>query len=387
MIALKPVHLAFFIFEYFVIIYVCFGLINNFKNMNKRIKTIVISFIILVLLLIIFLPKITSSDKGGPTAMLNRRDAQIPVNAHIVKYEMLNEVVYTTGSILANEEVELRSEISGKIVQILFREGAYVNKGELLVKINDSELQAQLRKAQSKVKLVEDREERQRQLAQNQMISQEDYESTLNDFRASKAEYDLIQAQIDKTEIRAPFSGIIGLRGVSEGSFVTTTIVIARLQNLANLKVDFAIPQKYAEHVKINDELTFKMSGSDFQYNAKIYAIEPKIDPSTRTLKLRAICRSSYKSLFPGAFANVELNLKETDDAILIPSVAVVPDLKGQSVYLYNGGVASPRKVEIGVREESTVQITSGLSEGDTVITSGILQMRPGVKVKITEFN
>ena len=355
--------------------------------MNKRIKTIVISLVIIALLLILFLPKILSSDKIDSTAMVKGRDAQIPVNAHIVTYEKLSENVYTTGSILANEEVELRSEISGKIVQILFREGAYVNKGELLIKINDSELQAQLRKAASKVKLIEDREERQRQLAQSQMISQEDYESTLNDVQASKAEYDLIQAQIDKTEIKAPFNGVIGLREISEGSFVTTSTVIARLQNLANLKVDFAIPQKYSFLVKIGDQLKFKLSGKDFQYTAKIYAVEPKIDPSTRTLRLRAICTTIYKDLYPGAFVNVELNLKETDQAILIPTVAVVPELKGQSVYLYKAGIVGQQKVEIGLREEKLVQIISGLAEGDTVITSGILQIRPGVKVKITEFN
>lgn len=355
--------------------------------MNKRIKTIVISLVIIALLLILFLPKILSSAKIDSTAMVKGRDALIPVNARIVTYEKLSENVYTTGSILANEEVELRSEISGKIVQILFREGAYVNKGELLIKINDSELQAQLRKAASKVKLIEDREERQRQLAQSQMISQEDYESTLNDLQASKAEYDLIQAQIDKTEIKAPFNGVIGLREVSEGSFVTTSTVIARLQNLANLKVDFAIPQKYSFLVKIGDQLKFKLSGNDFQYTAKIYAVEPKIDPSTRTLRLRAICTTIYKDLYPGAFVNVELNLKETDQAILIPTVAVVPELKGQSVYLYKAGIVGQQKVEIGLREEKLVQIISGLTEGDTVITSGILQIRPGVKVKITEFN
>jgi membrane fusion protein (multidrug efflux system) len=355
--------------------------------MNKQIKTIVIVLVVLILLLLIFLPKITSSNQSGQGGMVDRKNMQIPVNAHIVEYEKLNEVVNTTGSILANEEVELRSEISGKITQILFKEGSYVKKGDLLVKINDSELQAQLRKAESKVKLVEDREERQRQLVQGQMISQEDYESTLNDLEASKAEYDLIQAQIDKTEIRAPFSGIIGLREVSEGSFVTTTTKITILQNLANLKVDFAIPQKYAEHVSVGEEIIFKLSASDFQYKARIYAIEPTIDPSTRTLKLRAICSTSYKSLFPGAFVNVELNLKETDNAILIPTVAIVPELKGQSVYLYKGGTASPVKVEIGIREENTVQIVSGLTEGDTVITSGILQIRPGAKVMITDFN
>lgn len=355
--------------------------------MNKQVKTIVIAVVVLVLLLIIFLPKITSSDQSKSPIMMNRRDAQIPVNAHVVKFEKLNEVVYTTGSILANEEVELRSEISGKIVQILFKEGAYVNKGDLLVKINDADLQAQLRKAESKVKLVEDREERQRQLVQGQMISQEDYESTLNDLQASKAEYDLIQAQIDKTEIKAPFSGIIGLREVSEGSFVTTSTVIARLQNLSNLKIDFAIPQKYADEVKIGDELTFTLSSSENEYIAKIYAIEPKIDPSTRTLKLRAVCSSSYKNLFPGAFVNVQLIIKESDNAILIPTVAVVPELKGQSVYVYNNGTVNTRKIDLGVRKANSVQIVSGLSEGDTVITSGILQIRPGAKVKITEFN
>jgi len=355
--------------------------------MKKQIKTIVIVLTILIVLFLIFLPKITSSDQNDSNGMSDPRRMQIPVNAHIVSYEKLNEVVYTTGSILANEEVDLRSEISGKITQILFKEGSYVKKGDLLVKINDADLQAQLRKAESKVSLIEDREKRQRQLVQSQMISQEDYESTLNDLAASKAEYDLIQAQIDKTEIRAPFSGIIGLREVSEGSFVTTTTKIATLQNLANLKVDFAIPQKYAEQVRVGEDITFKLSASDFQYKARIYAIEPTIDPSTRTLKLRAICSSSYKSLFPGAFVNVELNVKETDNAILIPTVAIVPELKGQSVYLYKDGTAISQNVELGIREENTVQVISGLVEGDTVITSGILQIRPGAKIQITDFN
>jgi len=355
--------------------------------MNKKNKTIIIVVIVLILLLIIFLPKLISSGASNPSGMMSGRNAKIPVNAHIVKYQALSEIINTTGSVQANEEVELRSESSGKITNILFKEGAFVNKGELLIKINDSELQAQLRKAESKVKLVEDREKRQRQLVESQMISQEDYESTLNDLEASKAEYDLLEAQIDKTELRAPFSGIIGLREVSEGSFINTSTVIARLQNLSNLKIDFAIPQKYAQQVNIGDELVFKLSSSDFEYKAKIYAIEPKIDPSTRTLKLRAICTSLYKNLFPGAFVNVELKLKETEDAILIPSVSIVPELKGQSVYLYNSGTVSPRKVELGIREENRVQIVSGLSEGDTVITSGILQIRPGAQVNITDFN
>jgi len=356
--------------------------------MNKKIKSLLIGLFVLIILLVILLPKIISSGEGNQDAQNpGRANMEFPVAAHIVTYEKLINSVYTTGSILANEEVEIKSETAGKITKILFNEGGYVKKGDLLVKINDADLQAQLRKAESKVKLIEDREARQKQLVQNQMISQEDYESTLNDLAASKAEYDLIKAQIDKTEIRAPFSGVIGLREVSEGSFVTTSTLIARLQNLSNLKVDFAIPQKYASLVKIGDEILFKLSGNDYQYKANIYAIEPKIDPSTRTLKLRAICTANYKNLFPGAFANVEVNLKETEQAILISTVAVVPQLKGQSVYLFQGGTVSSQMVETGLREEKRVQIISGLAEGDTVITTGILQIRPGAKVKITEFN
>jgi membrane fusion protein (multidrug efflux system) len=180
---------------------------------------------------------------------------------------------------------------------------------------------------------------------------------------------------------------VIGLRGVSEGSFVTTSTAIARLQNLLNLKVDFSVPQKYASLVKIGDEIVFKLSNGDFEYKARIYAVEPKIDPSTRTLKLRAICRTNYKELFPGAFVNVEVKLKENENAILVPTVAVVPELKGQSVYLYKGGTVIPQSVELGLREEKRVQIVSGLEEGDTVVTSGILQIRPGSNVNITEFN
>ncbi|MCW8814004.1 MAG: biotin/lipoyl-binding protein, partial [Chlorobium sp.] len=160
--------------------------------MNKKIKSLLIGLFILIILLVIFLPKLISSgDDNSATQNPGRRNMEFPVTAHIVSYEKLSNNVYTTGSILANEEVEIRSEVSGKIVKILFNEGGYVKKGDLLVKIYDADLQAQLRKAESKVKLVEDRETRQKQLAQNQMISQEDYESTLNDLEASKAEYDL----------------------------------------------------------------------------------------------------------------------------------------------------------------------------------------------------
>jgi membrane fusion protein (multidrug efflux system) len=316
-----------------------------------------------------------------------RPDMVVPVKARIVSLETLSNSVYTTGTILANEEVELRSETSGKITKILFKEGSFVSKGDLLIKINDADLQAQLRKAESKVKLSEEKESRQRQLRDGNLISQEEYDNTRGELNVNQADYDLIKAQIDKTEIKAPFSGVVGLRSVSEGGYVTTSTIMARLQNLNSIKVDFSIPERYSSSVKTGDDLEFKISGSSNLFKAKVYAIEPKIDPGTRTLRIRAICSSTYKELIPGAFANVELSLKQTSDAILIPTVSIVPELKGQKVYLYKNGIVVPQIVEIGTREDTRVQIVSGLSNGDTVITSGILQIRPKSKVKILEFN
>lgn len=355
--------------------------------MNKRIKDFLIGAVIIIILLILLLPKFISS--GEPTTAnipAARMNMSIPVKAHIVVPERLSNIILSTGSIMANEEVELRSETSGKIISINFAEGSYVNEGDLLVKINDADLKAQLRRAESKVKVVEDKEFRQRSLLERNLISQEEYDITLNELNASRADYDLIKAQIDKTEIRAPFSGIVGLRSVSEGSYVNTATVIARLQNLSSLKIDFSVPERYSSMVRIGDELEFRVSGKSDYYTAKVYAIEPRIDPSTRTLQIRAKC-GYHKELIPGSFANVQFKLKETDNALLVPSVSIVPELKGQRVYLYRGGIVTPQNVEIGIREETRVQIVSGLNIGDTVITSGILQIRPGSQVSISEFN
>lgn len=355
--------------------------------MKNNLKKIIISAVILVLLLIILLPKLLSSSSVKNSNLAgNKLDQIISVKAYIIKPETVDNKVLTTGTILANEEVELKSEVAGKITKILFSEGSYVNKGDLLVKINDADLQAQLRRAESKVKLAEEKEFRQRQLRDGNLISQEEYDNTVSELNVNKADYDLIKAQIDKTEIRAPFSGTIGLRSVSEGSYLTTATVIATFQNLNIIKVDFSIPEKYSTSVKKGDELDFKISGSATVFKAKIYAIEPKIDPGTRTLKIRAICNSNYSELIPGAFANVELSLKKINDAILVPSVAIVPELKGQKVYLYKNGVVAQQNVEIGIREETSIQIVSGLNAGDTVITSGILQIKPMSKVTISEF-
>src|SRR5574338_1344573 len=196
--------------------------------MNKKLKQILIAVIIVVVLAIALLPKLLSSSKSGNGNMPGGRpDMVVPVKAHITSLETLNNSVFTTGSILANEEVELRSEVSGKITKILFKEGSFVNTGDLLVKINDADLQAQLQSAKSRLELQKDTEYRQKQLLEKEAISQEDYDMTANQLKVNEAEVELIKAQIDKTEIRAPFSGVVGLKNVSEGSYVDNSTTIA----------------------------------------------------------------------------------------------------------------------------------------------------------------
>ena len=353
--------------------------------MKKNTKTIVIIGIVAVVLILLIIPKLNSSENHTQAARFGAA-GPLPVKAHITKYEVLDNKVLTTGTVLANEEVELKSEASGKITKILFREGSYVKAGDLLVKINDADLQAQLQSAKSRLELQKDTEFRQKQLLEKEAISQEDYDMTANQLEVNEAEVELIKAQIAKTEIRAPFGGIVGLKNVSEGSFVTNATIIATLQNINPIKIDFSIPERYSSMVETGDEINFSISGNNKNYIGKVYAIEPKIDPVTRTLQIRALCSNSGREILPGSFANVQLVLKKIENAIMIPSEALIPDIKGQSVFVFKNGKAISLPVETGIRTDQNVQLTSGVSEGDTVITSGMLQLKPGMPVQISEF-
>jgi membrane fusion protein (multidrug efflux system) len=353
--------------------------------MNKKIKILIIVISSVLVIFLLALPKLNSGKSN--TENNNAGNQKLSVTALIINSETLQDIIKSSGSVMANEEVELKSETAGKILNIYFKEGSAVNKGDLLVKINDSELQAQLSRAQYRLKLQEDREYRQKILFGKEAISQEEYDVSLNELNVSRAEVELIKAQVEKTEIQAPFNGIIGLRNVSEGSYVTSATVIATLQNINPVKIDFSIPERYAAKVKAGDAVNFTVTGAPGNYIAKVYAIEPKIDPVTRTLKIRAVYSNPRNEIFPGAFANIELVLAEMGDAILIPTQAVIPELKGQKVFIYRNGSAVPQPIETGIRNDQRVQVTKGLNVNDTLITSGILQIRPGIPVNIKDFN
>lgn len=352
--------------------------------MKTKTRVLIIAGILLVLAILLSPRLKLFSTSGGAPGGSGQRDVRLPVTAIVIRPEPLTNSIRATGTILANEEVELRSEIAGKIDRIIFQEGTMVKKGDLLVKINSDEIQAQLQKLESQVKLAEEKERRRRLLFDKQNISPEDYEIALNELNSIKAEAKYYQARLEKTDIRAPFAGRIGLRYVSEGSYVSSTTRIASLQNLEQVKVDFAVPERYAQTVRVGQSIQFTRAGSEEVYAGKIFAIEPKIDPDTRTLQVRAIARNVGGRLLPGGFAEVVLELERFEAALMVPSQAIVPELGGQKVFIQRSGKAEQAQVRIGVRTETRVQILSGVTAGDTVITTGMLQLAPGLPVQLT---
>ncbi|HMK38139.1 MAG TPA: efflux RND transporter periplasmic adaptor subunit [Bacteroidota bacterium] len=316
---------------------------------------------------------------GGPAA-----PDVMSVSGVVVRPAPLENIVRSSGTVMASESVDLVAESAGRVEKIAFREGGHVGKGRLLVKINDDDLQAQLRKTSLQIQLASDQEERQRQLFEKSAVSREQYDIALNLVNTLKADRDNIVSSIRKREIRAPFDGVAGLRYVSEGGYVTQATRIASLQKINPLKVDFAIPEKYAGQVAVGDLVEFSSEDSRLRFTGKLYALEPKIDPAMGTLQLRAMCDNPAGKIFPGAFVHIDLRLRTIQDALMVPTQAVIPVFKGQTLLLQKNGVVLSVPVKTGIRNATSVQITDGIAAGDTVITTGILQLRPGMIVQVT---
>ncbi|HEY1062847.1 MAG TPA: efflux RND transporter periplasmic adaptor subunit [Daejeonella sp.] len=354
-------------------------------------KTKYIVYTILVILLAVFVAYRINKNKaqkagagagrgtGGPASVLT-------VNGIVTKAESFSNSLAIAGTIEANEQVDIRSEVSGLVTEILFNEGSTVSKGKVLLKINDLELQAQLSQALTKQKLAQETEYRAGKLLEKEAISKEEYDVALSELRSLQSQTQLIRAQLAKTLIRAPFSGKIGLRTISAGEYITPSSNIARLVSTNPVKILFSIPEKYAGTIKINTQISFTVAGSNNKYTGIIYAIEPGIDMSTRTLQLKAKASNSNGDLLPGSFAKIDLPLSNINDAILIPTESIVPVLQGKKVYVSSKGKAKEVMVETGTRTEKSVLILSGLSIGDTVLTTGIMSLKNDlpVKVKVT---
>jgi membrane fusion protein (multidrug efflux system) len=340
-----------------------------------KIKTLVYSLLLIGLVGLIGYRITKNSDSKGPKD--KEKDKQpITVSGTVVHLQTFDNNLSLSGSIEANEQVEIRSEVSGIVKNIYFQEGSNVTKGQVLFKVNDIELKAQLAQAKTKESLASENERRAKLLLQKEAISQEEYDVARADYQSAKAQSQLIQAQIEKTSVRAPFSGKIGLRSISPGTYVTPTLLVAKLVNSGELKITFSIPEKYASQVKKNATITFKVTGSNQSYSAKIYAIEPEVEIATRTLKVRALANNKNGKLLPGTFADVQLPLDIIKDAVVIPTEAIIPVQNGKKVFIANKGMAKEVIVETATRTDASILVLSGLKVGDTVLTSGVMSLK-----------
>lgn len=352
--------------------------------MNKTVRTILILVAAAVIGYLLYSKVFSGNDEpkmagpgGGPMAQ------KVAVDVYVVSPTAFQNRITSTGSVIPNEDVELRSEISGRVTNINFKEGGQVKKGQLLLTVNDAELRAQLQKLESNRSLYSDMEARQRTLLEKEYISRQEYDQVSNQLATVNADIQALRATMAKAYVRAPFDGVIGLRQVSEGSYVTAATPIARIVDVSPVKIDFTIPGRYSQSVKVGDKVTFTSEGSAETHQASIYAIQPNIDPATRTLQIRALYDNKDNAIKPGAFVKVELALQNLDEAILIPTESIIPEATGHKVFLAKNGKAQPQMVKIGQRSETMIQILEGIAPGDTIISSGILQARPGSDLNI----
>lgn len=291
------------------------------------------------------------------------------------------------GTIVANETTEIHPEVAGRITGIYFREGSYVNRGAVLFRLNDADLQAQLRKLQVQAKIARQNENRSEELLKIGGISRQDYETTQLQVSNTAADIAIIQTQIAKTVIRAPFSGKVGFRLVSVGAYVSPASVMTTISQTSNMKIDFTVPEKYIQKIKNGQYVNFTVEGSGKMYTARIAATESNVTQDTRALMVRGIVQGDAGGLTPGGFAKVRLNFEPDPNAIMVPSQAIIPQARGKKIYLYKNGVAKFVDVETGIRDSSTVQVTKGLNVGDTIILTGLLSLRPEAKVILSRVN
>lgn len=319
--------------------------------------------------------KTTDGSKMGP----------ISVEAILINPTSLSEGIEVAGNILPFELTEIRPEMSGRIIQINFNEGGYVTKNALLVKLFDGDLQAQLKKLQVQLKIAEKTEERQKELLKINGISQQDYDLSLLQVNNIKADIELTEVNIGKTEIRAPYAGRMGLRSISPGAYITPATVITSISQVDKKKISFSIPEKYSNDIRQGMKIEFKIEGIEGTQHATILASESVVEANTRNLKVLATVNDGSQKLVPGTFAKVNLTLSQNNEAVIVPTQCIIPNARTKQVVVFKNGKPEFTTVTTGIRGAETIQVTSGIKPGDTVVTTGLLFIRKDSKLKLSK--
>jgi len=340
----------------------------------------IITPLLLILLLASCGKKKEQTQMGGQSNV-----GPLKIEALILTSSSLSNKIEVAGNILPFELTEIRSEISGRVTQLNFKEGTNIKSTSLLVKLFDGDLQAQLKKLNVQLQIAEKTEERQRELLKISGISQQDYDLSLLQVNNIKADIELTQVNISKTEILAPYSGRIGLRNISLGAYLTPSNLITTLSQVDKKKITFSVPEKYSSEIKQGTKINFGIEGTDKKYTATILASESVIESNTRNLKILATINDPDQKLTPGTFAKVSLELGKNEHAVLVPTQAIIPSARSKQLILYRDGNPEFVNVTTGARGVETVEVTSGIKAGDTVVTTGLLFIRKDSKLKITK--
>jgi RND family efflux transporter, MFP subunit len=314
-----------------------------------------------------------------------RKSGPISVEGFVVEVNSISESVEVPGTLLPFEETQIKSEVSGRVVELNLQEGTIVKKGALLVKLFDQDLQAQMRKLAIQLKIAEKTVERQKELLAINGISQQEFDLNALTVDNLKADIESLRIAISKTQIRAPYDGTIGLRNVSLGAYISPAEVITSLRQVNQLKLEFSIPEKYAKNISKGFLVEFKVDGGQSAHKATVMATEGSVEQSTRTLKVKAMVDKSHPELVPGTFAKVKLQLGKDDKALMIPTQSIIPQARNKQVIVFKKDSALFTVVETGIRDSVHVQVISGLKPGDTIVTTGLMAVRPNAKIKITK--
>lgn len=355
--------------------------------MSKIVRIGLIAVILLVVVGIIVIPRLgwfsVKPETVAPPGKATNRGA-LPVTGIVAEYSVATNGISAVGTLLANEEVDLVAEIVGKVRFIYFEEGSQVKKGDLLLKVDDADLQAQLSRAEFQRKLLSEKLERQRILLKRESISREAFDQLQTDYNVLEADIELLKVKISRTEIRAPFDGVMGFRYVSEGSYVQPSSKITSIVDNSVLKYEFSIPERYADRNLKGQVVSFRTTGNDKVYQARVYAVDPLIDVNTRMILLRARFENRNGELMPGMFAKGSLITGGKNRYIGVPTEAVVPEMEGKRMWVVKNGKATSVSVETESRDEKKVEVVSGIQTGDTVLTGGLMQLREGMAVSVT---
>jgi membrane fusion protein (multidrug efflux system) len=326
-------------------------------------------------LLIIFSEACKKNSATPATAA--RVSYSTTVEGYVVKPLSLSDKVTVSGTLVPAEETELHAEATGRVVRINLPEGKMVRKGELLLKIFDEDLKARLSQLETKLRQAQITEQRLGDLLKVRGISQQEYDLALLEVKNLRTEMDLVRIDVSKTELRAPYDGLIGLRRISPGAYVTPATPIVTIRAASALKLDFSVPEKYSAGIRSGQQVAFMVQGSTKAYRAVVQASEQRINEDSRNLLVRALVQGSSQDLLPGTFAEVDLVLDQKNNALLVPSQAIIPQARDKKVIVCRNGKATFTTVKTGIRQADSIEIIDGLQIGDTIAITGVLFLRP----------